>query len=156
MDSTATTVVVCPNCGRKNRVPSAARGTPRCSNCHQSLPWIVDAGDSTFTDVADHATLPVLVDLWAPWCAPCRMVSPVLEALATEFAGRVKLVKVNVDEAPALAQRFRASSIPMLLVLRAGQTVAEQVGSAPEQALRPWLEEAIADSTTRHAPERAG
>lgn len=150
MSTTQATVVVCPNCGKKNRVPAAARGTPRCSNCHKPLPWIVEGSDANFAEVADQATLPVLVDLWAPWCAPCRAVSPVLESLAQQFAGRVKLVKVNVDESPALAQRFEARGIPMLLVLRAGAIVAEQVGAAPEQVLRPWLEKALEDASTRN------
>jgi thioredoxin 2 len=143
MTATPASVVGCPNCGRKNRVPNAARGTPQCSNCHQPLPWIVEATDDNFGVVADEATMPVLVDLWAPWCGPCRMVSPVLEKLAREFAGRVKLVKVNVDAAPATAQRFRAQGIPMLVVLREGRVVAEHVGAAAEQVLRPWLEDAI-------------
>jgi thioredoxin 2 len=136
-------IVVCPNCGRKNRVPNAARGAPRCSNCRQPLPWIVEATDDDLAAVADDATLPVLVDLWAPWCGPCRMVSPVLEKLAREYAGRAKLVKVNVDASPATAQRFRAQGIPMLVVLREGRVVAEHVGAAGEQVLRPWLEDAI-------------
>jgi thioredoxin 2 len=144
MSTTPATVVVCPNCGKKNRVPAVARGTPRCSNCHQPLPWVVEASDSNFAEVADRATIPVLVDLWAPWCGPCRMVSPVLETLAQELAGRVKLVKVNVDESPAISQRFQAQGIPMLLVLREGRTEAEHVGAAPENVLRPWLEQAIA------------
>jgi thioredoxin 2 len=93
--------------------------------------------------VADAATIPVLVDLWAPWCGPCRMVSPVLEKLARECAGRVKLVKVNVDASPVTAQRFRAQGIPMLVVLREGRVVAEHVGAAGEQVLRPWLEDAL-------------
>ncbi len=156
MTVTTKTVVVCPNCGRKNRVPAAARGKPQCSNCHHPLPWIVEADDSTFADAADQATIPVLVDLWAPWCGPCRMVSPVLESLAQQLAGQVKLVKVNVDESPALAQRFQARSIPMLLVLQEGRIVAEQVGAAPEQVLRPWLEQALAAASTQRAREPAG
>ncbi len=143
MTATPASIVVCPNCGRKNRVPSAARGMPQCSNCHQPLPWIVEATDDDFGAVADEATMPVLVDLWAPWCGPCRMVSPVLEKLARECAGRVKLVKVDVDASPATAQRFQAQGIPMLVVLREGRVVAEHVGAAAEQVLRPWLEEAI-------------
>ena len=143
MTASPASIVVCPNCGRKNRVPNAARGTPHCSNCRQPLPWSVEATDDDFGTIADDATLPVLVDLWAPWCGPCRMVSPVLENLAREYAGRVKLVKVNVDASPATAQRFRAQSIPMLVVLREGGVVAEHVGAAGEQVLRPWVEDAI-------------
>jgi thioredoxin 2 len=135
----ATTVIACRNCGRKNRVPTAARGSPRCGNCHQALPWIVEAGDDDFGEVVEAATIPVVLDLWAPWCGPCRMVTPALEQLAAEFAGKVKLVKVNVDEAPRVAQRFEVTGIPTLLVLQRGQVVAEQIGAAPEHALREWL-----------------
>ena len=85
----------------------------------------------------------MIVDLWAPWCGPCRMVSPALENLARTYAGRVKLVKVNVDEAQGLARRFDAQSIPTLLVLRDGEVVARQIGAAPESALRRWLDDAL-------------
>ena len=121
-------LIRCPHCGQTNRVPAAAAGTPRCGKCHQPLPWIADADDTTFTDIADAAKLPVIVDLWAPWCGPCRMVSPALEQLARDLAGQVKLVKVNVDVSPQLSQRFGAQAIPTLLVLRDGQVVARQTG----------------------------
>ncbi len=137
-------LVKCPNCGRRNRVPAAAAGTPRCGNCHKPLPWIVDAGDDDFTEVAERASVPALIDLWAPWCGPCRMVSPALEQLATEMAGRLKLVKVNVDESPRLQQRFGVQGIPTLLVLRGGAVTARQTGAAPAAALRSWLENALA------------
>ena len=136
-------VVRCENCGRRNRVPAAATGIPRCGNCHQPLPWIVDAGDEDFAEVAERASVPVLVDLWAPWCGPCRMVSPALAQLAGEMAGRVKLVKVNVDQAPKLQQRFGVQAIPTLMVLRNGQEIARQAGAAPAPALRAWLEQAL-------------
>jgi thioredoxin 2 len=137
-------LVKCPNCGRRNRVPAAASGTPRCGECHQPLPWIVDAGDQSFAEVAEQASVPVLVDLWAPWCGPCRMVSPALEQLAAEMAGRLKLVKVNVDESPTLQQRFGVQAIPTLMVLRDGQVAARKTGAAPAPALRTWLTEALA------------
>ena len=142
-----TNVVACESCGRKNRVPSAAKGIPRCGECHRSLPWIADADDSNFSEIAGSSAIPVLLDLWAPWCGPCRMVSPALEELARRYAGRVKLVKVNVDEAPQLAQHFDARGIPTLLIMDRGRVVARQTGAAPEQALRAWLEQALTTTT---------
>ncbi len=139
-------VIRCENCGRKNRVPAAASGVPRCAQCHAPLPWLTEAGDDNFAEVADQATIPVLVDLWAPWCGPCHMVSPALERLAREMAGRIKLVKVNVDAAPGTGQRFALQGIPTLLLLDRGQVVARQTGAAPEAALRTWLEQGLARS----------
>jgi thioredoxin 2 len=136
-------LIRCPNCGRRNRVPAAAAGTPRCGHCHQPLPWIVDAGDDTFAEIAEAASVPVIVDLWAPWCGPCRMVSPALAQVATEMAGRVKLVKVNVDDSPKLQQRFSVQAIPTLMVLRKGQVVVRRAGAAPVSDLRAWVEEAV-------------
>ena len=125
-------------------MPAAAAGTPRCGNCHQPLPWIVDAGDDDFAEVAEHASVPALVDLWAPWCGPCRMVSPALEQLAAEMAGKLKLVKVNVDQSPRLQQRFGVQAIPTLLLLRNGAVAARQTGAAPPGALRAWLQQGLA------------
>jgi thioredoxin 2 len=139
----ANELITCPHCGRKNRVPTAATGTPRCGNCHEPLPWIVNAGDDSFAEVAENSKVPVLVDLWAPWCGPCRMVSPALAQLATERAGSLKLVKVNVDESPRLQQRFGIQSIPTLMVLRGGKVIARQVGAAPADALRSWLDQSL-------------
>jgi thioredoxin 2 len=137
------TVVACPNCGRKNRVPAAARGRPRCSTCHDPLPWLAAAGDDTFTETVEQSQLPVLVDLWAPWCGPCRAVSPALENLARARAGQIKLVKVNVDDSPATAARFGVQGIPTLLVFDRGTVIARQTGAAPEGALRQWLDRAL-------------
>jgi thioredoxin 2 len=136
-------LIKCPHCGRRNRVPAVAKGTPHCGNCHRPLPWIVDAGDDNFATIAEAASIPVLVDLWAPWCGPCRMVSPALAQLATEQAGQIKLVKVNVDNSPRLQQRFNVQSIPTLLLLRDGQVAARQVGAAPAPQLRAWLDQAL-------------
>ena len=137
-------VMKCPVCGKKNRVPAAARGIPQCGNCHSPLPWIADAGDDGYRDVVEESSLPVLVDLWAPWCGPCHLVSPALEQLANDFAGKVKLVKINVDESPSISQRFGVQGIPTLLVTRKGEVIARQTGAAPESTLRTWLEDALA------------
>ncbi len=133
-------IVACAGCGRRNRVPVAAgAGVPRCAECHEPLPWLVEADDAGFA-AASASTVPVLVDLWAPWCGPCRMVGPAVEDLARRFAGRVKVLKVNVDEAPSVAQRFGARSVPTLLVLQGGREVARQVGALPAAALGRWVE----------------
>ncbi|GAA2251546.1 MULTISPECIES: thioredoxin [Kitasatospora] len=138
------TTVRCPECGRTNRLPAASRGSPRCGGCKAALPWITDAGDRTFAEIAELATLPVLVDLWAAWCGPCRLVSPELEQVARDLAGRIKLVKVDVDASPEVARRFDVQAVPTLLVLDLGQVVARQTGAAPAGVLRDWVERAIA------------
>jgi thioredoxin 2 len=138
-----TSIVTCPHCSKKNRVPAAAGSIPKCGNCHERLPWIADAGDDDFAEVAERTPVPVLVDLWATWCGPCRMVSPALERLATERAGELKLVKVDVDKAPRLSQRFEVRAVPTLMVLRDGEVLARQPGAAPEPALRNWLDQAL-------------
>jgi thioredoxin 2 len=127
-----------------NRVPAAARGKPRCGNCKAFLPWIADAGDEDFTEIAEQATVPVLVDLWAVWCGPCRMVSPALEQLVRQMAGQLKLVKVDIERAPKLAQRFSVQAVPTLMVLYQGEVIARQPGAAPVDALQRWLDGAIA------------
>jgi thioredoxin 2 len=142
-----TTIVQCPNCGRKNRVPAVATGVPRCGNCHRPLPWVADAGDDDFAGVVEDSTIPVIVDLWAPWCTPCRAVSPALEQLANELAGQVKLVKVNVDAAPKVSERFEVRAVPTLMVMRDGLVIARQPGAAPVRVLREWVTRALQGAT---------
>lgn len=139
-------LVKCPGCGKTNRIPAAAPGRPRCGNCGHNLPWIVDAGDADFRHIAEESTVPALIDFWAEWCGPCRLVSPVLDQLATEKAGRIKLVKVDVDRAPGLSARFAVQSIPTLMVIVSGVVVARQAGAAPASTLRTWLEHALSSS----------
>jgi thioredoxin 2 len=135
----ATDVVSCPSCGANNRVPATSSGKPTCGKCQADLPWLVDATDADFAQVTDTSRL-VLVDLWAPWCGPCRMVAPILEKLSREFAGSLKVVKVNVDGSPAISQRFNASSIPMLVFLRDDAVVDTVIGAQPEHVLRGAVE----------------
>jgi thioredoxin 2 len=134
----------CPACGKTNRVPAQAAGRPRCGNCKAELPWIVAAGDADFAAVAEQSPVPVLVDFWAAWCGPCRMVSPVLDKLARERPGRIKLVKVDVDTSPDLSRRFDVQAIPMLMVMVDGKVVARQAGAAPAEVLRSWLDGSLA------------
>src|SRR4051812_16931816 len=131
-------IVACPNCGTKNRVRPTPEGVPRCSVCQTLLPWIVEASADTF-DEEITSSLPVLVDLWAPWCAPCRMVSPLVERLGRENAGRLKVVKLNVDEAPAISARYDVRGIPLLLLIKGGSEIDRLTGAAPMAQLRVWL-----------------
>jgi thioredoxin 2 len=140
----AATIITCPNCGKRNRVRPQAEGVPRCASCHHLLPWIVDAPADAF-DEEVNASVPVLLDMWAAWCMPCRQVTPVVEDLARTHAGRVKLVKLDVDAAPAIAARFTVQGIPTLLLMRDGQEVDRMVGAAPRQQIEQWLE--------RHLPQ---
>jgi thioredoxin 2 len=127
-------ILVCANCGKKNTIRPSAKGAPHCGVCGEALPWLVTATDETF-DLEAKAAPPVVVDLWAPWCGPCRFIAPILEELVRENAGRLKVVKVNVDDNPNLAMRFDARSIPTLVVLRDGNVVERIVGALPKPEL---------------------
>ena len=136
-------VVTCPNCGTRNRVPATSSGKPACQQCKAALPWVVSADDESFAAATESSKVAVLIDLWAPWCGPCRQLSPVLEKLAVEYAGRLKLVKINVDNSPDSARRFNAVSIPTMVLIQNGQVSGRQVGALPMPQLKRWLDESL-------------
>ena len=124
-------------------MPDRASGVATCGNCGSALPWITESGDDDFEAVVEAASIPVLVDLWAEWCGPCRMVSPALEQVARDLAGRLKLVKVNVDASPALSRRFEVQGIPTLLLFEGGALVSRRTGAAPLEEIRRWVDAAL-------------
>ncbi|HWC07237.1 MAG TPA: thioredoxin [Gemmatimonadota bacterium] len=142
-------LIRCPACGAANRVPWAkvARGlAPICGRCKAPLPS--DLGPMTVTDASfssdvERSPLPVLLDMWAPWCGPCRMIAPIVEQLAAEMSGRVRVGKLNVDENPATATRFGVQSIPTLLVLKQGREIDRIVGVLPKSEIARRLERAV-------------
>ena len=143
-------LIKCRSCGAKNRVPRERLGDkPVCGKCKAPLPveafydTPVNISDGTFeSEVMSHPGA-VIVDAWAPWCGPCRMVGPVLEQLARDYAGQVKIAKLNVDENPATASRYGIRSIPTMLFFKDGQLVNTQVGALPRQEIERHLREIL-------------
>ena len=139
-------LVRCPSCGATNRVPleKIGRGLqPVCGRCKTALPFEdkpVKVTDANFAAEVERSPLPVLLDVWAPWCGPCGMVAPVIEELAAEMAGRVRVAKLNVDENPATVARFGVQSIPTLLLLRGGRELDRIVGVQSKAAIVQRLE----------------
>ena len=145
------TVVTCPNCGANNRIDEtrAAQMQPVCGRCGQKLPVGVSSAapghpitvtDQTLPDELSRAgTKPVLVDCWAAWCGPCRMIAPVMDQLASESGGRYVVAKLNVDENPGTATRFQIDGIPALLIFKNGKLVDKIVGLQPKQAIASRL-----------------
>ncbi|HEX4719786.1 MAG TPA: thioredoxin [Thermoleophilaceae bacterium] len=137
------TIVTCPNCGTRNRLRPQPEGVPRCANCHRLLPWIVDADADSF-DPEISASIPVLVDFWAPWCGPCKWVSPIIDEVGRTRAGELKVVRLNTDDAPAIAERYGILGIPTLLLVEHGEEVDRRVGAVRKPQLEEWLEQQTA------------
>ena len=144
-----TQLIRCPSCGATNRVSQEAKEkiegglAPVCGRCKAPLSADnrpVTVTDATFSAEVERSPVPVLLDLWAPWCGPCRMIAPVLESLASEWAGRVRIAKLNVDENPATASRFNARSIPLLVVIKDGREVDRIIGVQPREEIERRLQ----------------
>jgi thioredoxin 2 len=133
-------VLACRACGKKNRIRADAGGVPHCANCGKPLPWLAETHASDFQAVVEKAPIPVLIDFWAPWCGPCRIVAPAVERMSEELAGKLKVVKLNTDEEPALGQRFEVRSIPTLVLVEGGKERDRVVGALNVNALRSWIE----------------
>ena len=136
-------VVACTNCGAKNRVSldSALRKQPVCGKCKVELPAPsmdpVTVTDANFSQVVENSPTPVLLDLWAAWCGPCRVIAPTIEMLARELAGKVLVGKLDVDANQRTAARFGVQGIPTLLILKNGREIDRLVGvQSREQILR--------------------
>ena len=144
------TIVLCNRCGTKNRIPlERLRDRPICGKCRSPLAvgniptHPVEITDRTFQEEVLSFPGTVLVDCWAPWCGPCKMVAPMMGQLAAEYAGRVKIAKLNTDDNPATASQYRIQSIPTLLFFKNGHEVNRLVGALPkgeiERHLRPII-----------------
>jgi thioredoxin 2 len=142
-------IVECVNCGARNRISDqiASDKLPVCGKCHSPLSTAPDkpvvVTDANFSSVVGTSSLPVLLDLWAAWCGPCRMIAPIVEQIAAELSGRALVGKLDVDANPQTASRFGVQSIPTLLILKDGREVDRLIGAQPKQAILQHLQRFI-------------
>ena len=141
--------IVCPHCVATNRLPAEKNaGAGKCGACHAPLfdghPAPVDAAG--FDKHRRNNDIAVLVDLWAPWCGPCRMITPMFEAAAAELEPQVRLIKLNADEAPNVAAEYQVSGIPALLLFRGGRVVARSAGAMDARRIVTWTRNQLAQA----------
>jgi thioredoxin 2 len=143
-------IAVCPACGAKNRIPLARLSeAPVCGKCREPLRGVIGTGrprdvtDSTFDDDVINYPGAVLVDCWAPWCGPCKMVAPILDELALEYRGRARIAKLNTDQNPQTSARFGIRSIPTMLIFKKGVQVDRMTGALPKQEIEKHLAAAL-------------
>lgn len=134
--------IVCPHCDAVNRVPVAKKATvAKCGKCHKPL-FTGHAFPATAKNFITHIAkndIPVLVDFWAEWCGPCKMMAPIYEKLAAEFEPEIRFLKVNTETEPALAAQYNIRSIPTLMLFRKGKMTAQRAGASDAQSLRAWI-----------------
>jgi thioredoxin 2 len=138
-----TQIIRCHNCGAKNRVTLDSSRQAICGKCKIPLVTIsspVTITDSNFPKEVENSALPVLVDFWATWCPPCKMIAPTIESLAQELAGKVKIGKLDVDNNPLLSSRFRVQSIPTLIIFKDGKEVDRLIGAQSKEAMLKQLQ----------------
>ena len=141
-------VVPCPQCGQKNRIGfDRLGGSVRCGKCKAEISPPAEPVDVPSEEVFDrlvsNSPLPVVVDYWAEWCGPCRMVAPELAKVARTHAGRWIVAKVNTEELPGLAARFRIESIPMMSVFDGGREAGQTVGARPARDIEAFVEQSL-------------
>jgi thioredoxin 2 len=145
-------ITACGKCGRKNRVPFNA-SEAKCGGCGERLQQpgapIEAPSAESFDALVRGASVPVVVDFWAPWCGPCRMVAPELERVAAANAGRYLVVKVNTDAVPELGERFRIQSIPTMAVFEGGREVARTTGARPAADIEAFVRQSVSPAQKR-------
>jgi thioredoxin 2 len=137
-----TVLARCSECSATNRIlTTRVSDDPQCGRCHQKIfpRQAVKVTDASWKQDVDESPIPVLVDFWAPWCGPCRMVGPILDQIAREKGGQLKIAKLNVDENPQAAARFNVQAIPTMILLRGGQVIEQLRGALPKPALEARL-----------------
>ena len=139
--------VVCGNCGKTNRLPAErAPAAARCGSCHQPIftGHPVEVDEAGFGRHLANSDIPLLIDVWAPWCGPCRAMAPMFERAAGELEPDVRLLKLNSDNAPALSSRLSISGIPTLLLMRGGREIARTSGALGAQRIVAWTKAGLA------------
>ena len=137
-----TILYACSECGATNRiVGSRVADDPQCGRCHKKIfpRRTIAITDDTWKREVEQSPIPVLVDFWAPWCGPCRVVGPILDQLARERGGKLKIAKLNVDENPRLSARFAVQSIPTMILFRGGRELDQIRGAVPKPVLEGRL-----------------
>lgn len=141
-------LLICGNCGKRNRMSfERIDQTFQCGECRTRLSVPAEPieikDEQAFDALVNRSALPILVDFWAPWCGPCKMVAPEMDKVAAQGSGRWLVVKVNTEELPILASRFDVNAIPLMVVFKGGRELARQAGAMPAQGIRRLIEQAL-------------